>query len=181
MQSAFWGTVWGTFWGALLENIHRWGLNTSPSCTCGTETRMLKLPKSGFKNFDHYSRRRVCVFKSKKEKKRAIINKWFIEIHLVEIWILERQILLKFLGPADPKNADHRPLTQNFWVVVKIWVASNFGSKNLGQRKILGQRFWVIAKFWVRKKFRVKKFGSKNFESTFLGHCKNLGQQKIKS
>ena len=41
---------------------------------------------------------------------------------------------------------DPKVLDQRFWVVVKIWVASDFGSKNLGQRQILGQRFWVIAK-----------------------------------
>ena len=26
--------------------------------------------------------------------------------------------LLKFLGPADPKNPGQRPLTQNFWVKI---------------------------------------------------------------
>ena len=61
--------------------------------------------------------------------------------------------LLKFLGPADPKNPSQRPLTQNFWVIVKFWVAVTSGSKNLGQSKILGQRFWVIAKIWVNEKF----------------------------
>ena len=60
--------------------------------------------------------------------------------------VSKRTTLLKFFGPANPKNTGHRPLTQNFWIVVKFWVASNFGSKILDQRKILGQRFWVIAK-----------------------------------
>ena len=74
---------------------------------------------------------------------------------------LPTNFLLKFLGPADPKNLSQRPLTQNFWVIVKFWFAVNFGSKNLGQNKILDQYFWVIAKIWVNKKFWVKKFGSK--------------------
>ena len=85
--------------------------------------------------------------------------------------------LLKFLGPANPKNPGQRPLTQNFWVIVKFWVAVNFGSKNLGQRKILGQRFWVIAEICVSEKFWVKKFGStKRFGSKNLGQRKILGQ-----
>ena len=30
----------------------------------------------------------------------------------------ERVTLLKFLGPADPKNPGQRPLTRNFWVKI---------------------------------------------------------------
>ena len=63
--------------------------------------------------------------------------------------------LLKFLGPANPKNTGQRPLTQNFWVVVKFWFASILGSKNLGQRKILGH--------------------CKNFGSTKISASKNFG------
>ena len=79
----------------------------------------------------------------------------------IRVMCLGYTTLLKFLGPADPKNPGQRPLTQNFWVIVKFWVAVNFGSKNLGQSKILGQRFWVIVKIWVSEKFWVKNFGSK--------------------
>ena len=42
-------------------------------------------------------------------------------------------------------------LGQIFWIMVKSWVASNLGSKNLGQRSILGQNFLVNSKTWLKK------------------------------
>ena len=65
--------------------------------------------------------------------------------------------------------------------MVKSWVASNLGSKNLGQRNILCKIFWVNTKTWLRKKLTFKKIGSKkNFESRFYSRNKNLGQQKMR-
>ena len=43
----------------------------------------------------------------------------------------------------------NRPLTQNFWVVVKF-----------GSPEILGQKTWVKKKFWVNVFGSLQKFGS---------------------
>ena len=79
----------------------------------------------------------------------------------------------KIFGSRQPKNywsqaIDPKLLDRIFSIVVKSWFASNLGSKNLGQRNILGQKFWVNTKTWLRRKLTVKKFESKkNFESRF--------------
>ena len=93
----------------------------------------------------------------------------------------------KIFGSSRPKKywsqaINQKRLDRIFWIMVKSWVASNVGSKNLGQRNILGQNFWVNTKTWLRKKFTFKKIGSKKyFESRFYGRNRNLGEQKIEN
>ena len=36
--------------------------------------------------------------------------------------------LLKFLGPADPKNTGQKLSTKNFWIVVKFWAVMEYSS-----------------------------------------------------
>ena len=67
----------------------------------------------------------------------------------------------KIFSSSRPKKywsqaIDPKLLGRIFWVMVKSWVASNLGSKNLGQRNILGQNFWVNTKTWLRKKLSQK-------------------------
>ena len=67
----------------------------------------------------------------------------------------------------------------NFWLVVKYWVANNFGLK------FLGQSFLVIAKIWINKEIWIiaiiwvsKKLGDKNFTSLKFSSIVNEGAKQ---